>query len=172
MKIDNWQQETLNALRQCGDMGAETAAYLEARRTPIGFAKQNEATSGRWTLLRAIELNPRYFSITTPVNDPAMLSLIVHETRHLQQGVITALSVYGELDAWQTGYNFYKSLTGRYAHPIHAEICALSLSLDRAVLIEARRIMQAYAGKKYRIDLLPLYPIHKEVWYWLSKPML
>ncbi len=30
------------------------------------------------------------------------LALIVHEAKHLEQGPWLALSVYGELEAWQT----------------------------------------------------------------------
>jgi len=29
--------------------------------------------------------------------------------------------------------------------------------------------MQAYAGKGYRIDLLPLFPLDKEIQYWMKR---
>jgi hypothetical protein len=40
---------------------------------------------------------------------------------------------------------------------------SLPLGWDRAVLARARSLMQEFAGVKYRVDLLPLYPLHLEV---------
>ena len=45
----------------------------------------------------------------------------------------------------------------------------LPLGWDRAVLRRAVQLMQAYAGKGYRADLLPYYPLGKEVAYRLFK---
>jgi hypothetical protein len=41
------------------------------------------------------------YSYNQPLNDPRIFTLNIHEVRHLQQGFFTALSVYGELEAWQ-----------------------------------------------------------------------
>ena len=48
-----------------------------------------------------------------------------------------------------------------------AELTSLS-PYDRAHLKRARVLMQSFAGKKYRIDLLPLYPLLAEIWFWLA----
>jgi hypothetical protein len=45
---------------------------------------------------------------------------------------------------------------------------SLPLTYDRDVLRRARNLMQAYAGKGYRADLLPLYPLGKEIRYRLT----
>jgi hypothetical protein len=45
----------------------------------------------------------------------------------------------------------------------------LPLALDRVVLKRAAGLMQAYAGKGYRIDLLPLFPWKQEVQHWLQR---
>ena len=45
----------------------------------------------------------------------------------------------------------------------------LPLEYDRDVLKKAATLMQAYAGKGYRIDLLPLYPLGRELKYRLTK---
>jgi hypothetical protein len=44
---------------------------------------------------------------------------------------------------------------------------SLPLTYDRAVLKKAVALMKAYAGEGYRVDLLPLYPLDKEIQYWL-----
>ena len=41
-----------------------------------------------------------------------MLSLIVHEAWHLEQGVFLALSVLGELEGWQLQYDALKGELG------------------------------------------------------------
>ncbi len=99
------------------------------------------------------------------------MSLVVHEVRHLQQGWLTALSVYGELDAWQHQFKFLESVNGPYREAPDrsaaiARLMVLPLSWDRSVLRTARQLMRSYAGKGYRIDLLPLYPLHHELAYW------
>jgi hypothetical protein len=76
------------------------------------------------------------------------------------------------LDGWQVQFSFLKSLTGRYhSNPkldrIVAELMSLPLG-DRTALQCARKLMQDFAGRKYRIDLLPLYPLGRKIWFWLS----
>ena len=41
-----------------------------------------------------------------PLDDLRIKTLVIHEARYLQQGLITALSVYGELDAgsWSSAF--------------------------------------------------------------------
>jgi hypothetical protein len=45
----------------------------------------------------------------------------------------------------------------------------LPLGYDRAVLKEAVCLMRAYAGKGYRADLLPLFPLPREIRYWMIR---
>jgi hypothetical protein len=54
-------------------------------------------------------------------------------------------------------------------HPSIEKLLALPLSWDRAVLGQACRLMQEYAGKGYRADLLPYYPLGKEIRYRLFR---
>ena len=98
------------------------------------------------------------------------MSLVVHEVRHLQQGWLVALSILGELEAWQLQFRYLQSIrAGKGEHgtvsPAIGELLDLPLSWDRTVLRRARALMRAYGGRKYRADLLPLYPLHKEVLY-------
>jgi len=147
--------------------------YIRSRRTKINFNKQTVSTGAIWSIDRNIYLNSRYYNLQTAPNDPFLLSLLVHEVRHLQQGFFTALSVYGELEAWQLGFCVYQKLTGHLPlgsgnnpHEALLEIVSLPLCWDRQILRRAQSLMQVYAGKGYRADLLPLYPLGKEIKYW------
>jgi len=164
-----WVDHSLNILDQCGPEGRTALDFIRAHRVNISFHEQ--PTAARWTLGGHIQLHPRYAD-----GDPGAaypLSLIVHEVRHLQQGFFTALSVYGELDAWQLQFSFLKNLTGKYHDdPRHDfiihELVSLPLSMDRNVLLKSRQLMQDYAGRKYRIDLLPLFPLMREFLFYLG----
>jgi hypothetical protein len=95
--------------------------------------------------------------------------LLIHEARHLQQGWSTALSIYGELDAWQLQMKIYKRITGKQLVPLLEEIISLPMNTDRKNLQHARELMTQYAGKKYGANLLPLYPIGKEIRFWVTR---
>ncbi|MCP4142713.1 MAG: hypothetical protein GY755_20930 [Chloroflexi bacterium] len=152
-----------------GDLGKETAEYILEKNVRMRFKKYSKSTGARWFLFRQISLNKRYYSPDSDVNNPKILSLLVHEIHHLKQGVITALSVYGELDAWQVEYRFHKEIHPVKLHPALEEILTLPLNFDRDNLRHAAKLMQDYAGKSYHIDWLPLYPVHKEIRYWVSR---
>ena len=86
-----------------------------------------------------------------------------------RKGLITALSVDGELDAWQLEFRIYHRGKRKYPHSAIAELMTLPLEYDRVMLKKAVTLMQAYAGTGHRIDLLPLYPLGREIRYWLKK---
>jgi hypothetical protein len=116
-----------------------------------------------------IRLNSHYYNYDTPLDDLRIKTLIIHETRHLHQGLFTALSVYGELDAWQLEFKLYHRIKGKYPHAAISELMTLPLEYNRDQLRKAAKLMQDYAGKEYRIDLLPLYPLGREIRYWLTR---
>ena len=157
-----WTAALINNLTACGPLGAETADYLRSRRTKIGFSRQKHSAA-RWTPDGRILFAAQQFSPSTPPDDPFVLCTLVHEVCHLRQGWLTALSVYGELIAWQMGFRFYYTLIQRLPAQPLAELLSLPPPYDRLVLSRARNLMRAYAGKGYRVDLLPLYPLHHEV---------
>ena len=170
----DWTNSILDILSRVDE---SCVHYLRSHRTKIGVRRLPASAGAIWWFIdRNIYFNSRYYSLQTAPNDPHLLSLMVHEVRHLQQGFFTALSIYGELDAWQLGFQVYQNLTGqlplgRGKNPQAAvlEIMSLPLNLDREVLRRAQILMQDYAGKGYRSDLLPLYPLGKEIKYWLKK---
>lgn len=158
-----WNQNLLLSLEQFGEEGRIAASFLRRRKTFIGFWKARKHVGAFWTPLRTIHLNTAHYSLQTDSADPRMLTLLIHEVKHLQQGLVTALSVYGELEAWQLQFRLYHQKTDAKMHPAIEKLLSLPLSWDREVLKQAVIFMQEFAGKGYRADLLPLYPFGKEI---------
>jgi hypothetical protein len=169
MEHQSWAENLLEAVDQLGDEGRSAVEFVRIHKTKIGFKRVRPSVGAFWTVFGNINLNSRYYTYETPFDDLRIKTLIIHEARHLQQGIMTALSVYGELDAWQLEFGIYYRLKSQYPHDAIAELMSLPLSYDRAVLKKAARLMQVYAGKGYRVDLLPLYPLNKEIKYWILR---
>ena len=169
MTNKSWKKNVLSKLAEAGDLGKESAEYIRHRNVRMHFKRYSKSTGARWFLFRQISLNTRYYSFETDLDDPSILSLLVHEVHHLKQGMLIALSVYGELDAWQVGYRFYKEIHPIKLHPALEEMLALPLNWDRDNLRRAAKLMQDYAGKGYHSNWLPLYPIHREIAYWVMR---
>ncbi|MBI3161025.1 MAG: hypothetical protein HYZ23_00875 [Chloroflexi bacterium] len=169
--MKNWLEQLLEHLESSGEVGQATRQFLRERNVTVRVRSQ--PTGARWTLFGNIEISPAY---SDGKDDDYALSLIVHEARHLRQGFLTALSVHGELDAWQIQFVFLKALTGNY-YPaskldgIVEELVNLNPT-DRVDLLRAGGLMQSFSGKKYRIDLLPLYPLGKEIAFRLSGQLM
>src|SRR5512138_1830763 len=158
-----WTENLLEGVAALGEEGRAAVEFVRARRIKIGFRRARAAVGAFWTPFGNIRLNSLYYTYETPLDDLRVRTLVIHEARHIQQGILTALSVYGELDAWQLEFGIYYRLRGEYPHPAVAQLLSLPLGYDRAVLQRARQLMQAYAGKGYRIDLLPLFPLGREI---------
>jgi len=169
MEHTMWKENLFEAVAQIGDEGRAAVEFLRIRRTKIGFKQVRPSIGAFWTVFGNIHLNSRYYTYETPLDDLRSKALVIHEARHLQQGLLTALSVYGELDAWQLEFGIYCRIKGKYPHSAIAELMTLPLRYDRAILKKAAQLMQAYAGKGYRIDLLPLFPLDKEIKYLITR---
>jgi len=169
MEHSTWLNSLFENLEKYGQEGNATVTYLRTHGTKIAFKETKPSIGAWWTINRNINLNTRYYSYENSLNNTRVFTLIIHEVRHLQQGIFTALSVYGELDAWQLEWSIYHRLHNSYPNPAIEELMSLPLGWDRAVLRRAVVLMQTYASKGYRADLLPLYPIGKEATYRLFK---
>jgi hypothetical protein len=169
MEHQVWKENLLDAVTQLGEEGRAAVEFLRARRIKIGFMQVRPNVGAFWTVFGNIRLNSLYYTYETPFDELRIKTLVIHEARHLQQGLITALSVYGEMDAWQLEFGIYHRIKGQYPHPAIAELMKLPLGYDRSVLKEAARLMQTYAGKGYRVDLLPLFPLPREIKFWMTR---
>lgn len=169
MSTDRVTSVWLDSLQQnLAAVDAAAAEFIRARGVSIRFWQQGQHVSAIWAPFNRIYLNKRYFSLQMDPGDPLVLSILLHEVCHLRQGFCTALSVYGELQAWQLGFRVFHELTGLPYHPNLVELMSLPLGWDRRVLRRAQVLMQVYAGKRYRADLLPLFPLGLEIKYRLG----
>lgn len=164
-----WLDNLFNAVSELGEEGRAAVDFLRPRGTKVGFWKARPNVGAFWTVLGNIRLNSYYYSYATPLDDLKLKTLVIHEARHLKQGFYTALSVYGELDAWQLEFSVYHRAKGKYPNKAIEELMTLPLNYDRNVLKKAVQLMQEYAGKGYRADLLPLYPWGREIRYWFTR---
>ncbi len=169
MEHSVWVNMLLDRVGEVGDEGLAAVQYIRTNKTRIAFKRVRPNIGAFWTVFGNIRLNSQYYTYDTPLDDLRIRTLIIHEARHLQQGIPTALSVYGELDAWQLEFRIYHRIKGNYPHTAIAELMTLPLEHDRTILKKAVPLMQAYAGKGYRADLLPLFPVGREVRYWVLR---
>src|SRR5690349_18844855 len=169
MEHSVWTENLLEAVAQLGEEGRATVEFLHIHKTQIGFRRVRPNIGAFWTVFGNIRLNSLYYTYETPFDELRIKTLIIHEARHLQQGLMTALSVYGELDAWQLEFGIYYRIKRNYPHSAIEELMKLPLEYDRAILKQAAHLMQMYAGKGYRVDLLPLFPLDQEIKYLFAR---
>ena len=103
---ENWFERTLTALRDSGPTGKASAEYIRQRRIPLGFSTQKHTGASwfDWRRLRyGLFLNADYAG--EQPDAPWLYALLAHEAKHLEQGLAEALSVRGELVAWQLQYD-------------------------------------------------------------------
>ncbi len=160
-----WREKFLDAVSTCSEEGRAAAEYIRAQNIHIDIKRARKSVGAFWLLTRSAYLNKVYFSYETSITNARAWALLIHEARHLQQGALTAFSIYGELDAWQIQFSVLKKITGKELFPIAEEILSLPLNMDRDNLRRARRLMNQFAGFAYGAYLYPLRPIHKEILY-------
>src|SRR6476660_568956 len=164
-----WMENLLESVAQLGEEGRASVEFLHTHKTKIGFRRVRPSIGAFWTVFGNIRLNSLYYTYETSLDELRVKTLVIHEARHLQQGLMTALSVYGELDAWQLEFGIYYRMKRSYPHSAIEELMKLPLEYDRAILKQAAHLMQKYAGKGYHVDLLPLFPLDKEIKYLFAR---
>ncbi len=169
MKISNWREQFLEAVASSSNEGQEAVDYIRTHKTHLSIRCARKSVGAFWTLARSTHLNSLHYTQESALANPNAWALLIHEVRHLQQGPLTALSIYGELDAWQYQLRVLKKITGKQLVPALEEILSLPLNMERENLHRARRLMTQHAGISYGANWLPLYPIHKEIQFWLTQ---
>jgi len=100
-----WRVEALTNLMNAGPNTQHAAQYIMNNDVTFEFETPLlDVYAARWVRQGSsmkIMFNASYYSSQTSPNDAGMLGLIVHETRHLEQGPDLALSVEGEYGGWQ-----------------------------------------------------------------------
>lgn len=169
MKRSEWLEKYFEKVAASSEEGAEAVRFVRANRIRVGMRRARKSVGAFWTLTRRFYLNSIHYTMESALENPRAWTLFVHEVRHLQQGMLTAISVYGELDAWQYEFRLFKKLTGKTLKPELEEMLNMPLNFDRNNLQRARQLMTKFAGFWYLAWILPLYPIHKEILFWLTR---
>jgi hypothetical protein len=169
MKHAEWLEQYFQKVAESSEEGAEAARFVRRNNIRVGFRRARKSVGAFWKWGRRFYLNKVHYTMESALENPRAWTLFVHEVRHLQQGAFTAMSVYGELDAWQCEFRLLKKLTGQTLKPELEELLALPLGYDRAILKRARKLMNSFASVWYGAWILPLYPIHKEILFWVTR---
>jgi len=155
----------LTALRDSGPVGQASAEYIRRRRIPLGFSRQKSTGASwfDWRRLRyGIFLNADYADKRPDASQ--LYALLAHEAKHREQGMVEALSVRGELVAWQVHYDVLTQSSAEPSDDAWRRLRELDPD-SRADLKHARALMKESAGPGYHIDWLPLWPLPAEVAY-------
>lgn len=163
-----WFEQALTALRDLGSVGQASAEYIRRHRIRLGFSRQKHSGASwfDWRRLRyGVFLSVRHAGRRP--DSRYLCSLLAHEVKHLEQGLLEALSVRGELVAWQLQYDILTHPPAKALSDAWEELRALDPG-SRADLKRARVLMKEVGGPGYRIDWLPLWPLPAEVAYRLT----
>ena len=169
MKHSEWLEQYFQKVTESSEEGAEAVHFVRANNIRVGMRRARRSVGAFWKFGKAFYLNKAHYTMESALENPRAMTLFVHEVRHIQQGKLTAMSVYGELDAWQVEFRLYKRLTGKTLKPELEELLVLPLSFDRSTLKRARQLMTKFAGVWYGAWILPLYPIQKEIVFWVTR---
>jgi hypothetical protein len=182
---NSWVRKVLDAMRTSGGVGEEKAKYIKEQGIafiPKYKGANNAHWGSKWGWCGLKMDNTIHYPISwekKPDNDPWVLSSFVHETVHLEQGVRTALSVYGELQAWQVGFQYYLSLSKTGVSRKVKELLNLPLSHEREILTQAKNLIiqdQNNGMKGYQViaslikrrkkfsDIYWIYPLPLNPW--------
>jgi len=169
MQTSEWLEKYFEKVSESSEEGRRAVEFVRANSIRVGMKRARKSVGAFWQFGRKFFLNSIHYTMESALENPRAWTLFVHEVRHLQQGTINAISVHGELDAWQYEFRLYKKITGSKLKPELEEILSLPLNYDRNNLKHARQLMTKFAGIWYGAWILPLYPVHKEIKYWFTR---
>jgi hypothetical protein len=165
-----WLEKYLEKIEKSSEEGRQAVEFVRSHKIKVALKRARKSVGAFWTLRGRFYLNAVHYTKESTLGDnPRAITIFIHEVRHLQQGPVTAISVYGELDAWQYEFRLLKKMSGRDLHPILEELLNLPLNFDRTNLRNARQLMHKFAGFWYCAWILPMYPITKEIKYWFTR---
>lgn len=169
MQQDEWLEKYFEKVASTSEEGRGAVDFVRANRIRVGLRRARKSVGAFWQFGQKFYLNSVHYTMESALENPRAWTLFVHEVRHLQQGALTAFSVYGELDAWQYEFRLYKRLTGKTLRRELEELLTLPLNFERSNLQRARALMTKFAGFWYGAWILPLFPIHFELQYWVTR---
>lgn len=169
MNYNEWLEQYFEKVANSSEEGQAAVMFVKQNQVKVGLRRTWKSRGAYWTFGKRFYLNKLYYSMQSALENPRAWTLFVHEVHHLKQGAITAISVYGELEAWQVEFRLLKKIIGKELKPDLEELLSLPINFDRANLKRARKLMTNFAGFWYMAWILPLYPIDKEIKYWFTR---
>ena len=161
--VEGWTYQALANLSDAGPVCQHAANYIINNNVTIFFGWRPWG-GAFWTSAGRVGLNSRYYSTNSSPEEIGTLALIVHETKHLEQGFDLALSVEGELQAWQIEIEANRELgvdIERFSlekRNLYFELPWEPLRPTDAELHQAADLMFKDQHGHYPIYLLPLRP--------------
>lgn len=168
MNQKEWLEQYFEKVANSSEEGQEAVRFVKQNQITVGLKRARKSVGAFWQFGQKFYLNRFYYSMESSLENPRAWTLFVHEVHHIKQGVKTAMSVYGELEAWQIEFRLYKRLIGKSLKPDLEELLTLPLNFERNNLRRARKLMTKFAGFWYGAWILPLYPIDKEIKFWFT----
>ncbi|KXK10718.1 MAG: hypothetical protein UZ14_CFX002003104 [Chloroflexi bacterium OLB14] len=171
MNQNEWLEKYFEKVANSSGEGQEAVRFVKQNQVKVGLKRARKSVGAFWTTSRNFYLNTHYYSMESALENPRAWTLFVHEVHHLKQGFKTAMSVYGELEAWQIEFRLLKKLTDKILKPELEELLTLPVNFERDNLRRARKLMTKFAGFWYMAWILPLYPIDKEIKFLFTRKM-
>lgn len=161
----NWEKQSLlEIFNNGGPDGVFGVEYITKRNIHIKVGHRLDLrgiigkVSAWYVEDEYIVLNPRKYSLEK-MPDEWGLSLIVHEAKHIEQGVLKAFSIYGELEAWQVGIRVAERLGYNYAGRSQRNEKIKRLPLHENSVDKFAEIIKENSPGYYRgLQLLPRLP--------------
>lgn len=168
MNRNDWLEKYFEKVANSSEEGQAAVMFVKQNQVRVGLKRARKSVGAFWTFRQSFYLNSVYYSQESALENPRAWTLFVHEVQHLKQGVKTAVSIYGELEAWQIEFRLFKKLIGKNLKPELEELINLPLNFERKNLRHAQKLMTKFAGFWYGAWILPLYPIDKEIKFLLT----
>ncbi len=153
-------------LRRGGEVTDHAVYYIVSNDVHIYVEDYGTSTGAKWTIDGNLIVNSNgtdfdsLDGVITSEYYESVVGLIAHEAKHLEQGPIVALSVYGEFEAWKTEEQVKNEMFGtapRFGTTRDA-VLRTPLTHDPATLGWIWRAMVGEQGFDYMAWLLPLNP--------------
>ncbi len=154
----DWEEQVLQNLYDMGGPeGVYAVEYMMQNDVHLIFNQETQPAAWH-PFSNNIFLNSSQYSLNSDPANPFMLSSIAHEAVHLEQGPLKAITLGGEVEAWQIGFTVYETITGQLPSGKDPLAAGNIMSLDANNLsssdLENTRQWMTDFDPGYRSDLL------------------
>jgi RHS repeat-associated protein len=166
-----WERKLLKDLYdKGGDVARQSVDFIVSHDVHLFVEDYGKNTGAKWTTDNNIVINSHGSDFTllngilTSKYYESIAGLIAHEAKHLEQGWIVALSVYGEFEGWKVEQQVKNEMFGtvpRFGTTRYV-VFNTPLTHDPDTLGWVWRAMVGEQGWDYMVWLLPLNPLNHD----------